>query len=566
MHIKFISTGKGSASAAKEYLLQEHDHKGEIRADVQVLRGNPEHVTQLAESLEFKHKYTSGVIAWHKDDAPTNEQIAQVLDDFERVAFAGLEPSQYTYYAVQHEDTDGAKHVHIIAPRVELSTGLSMNIAPPNHQKTYDVLVDKYNVQHDWASPKDISRQKTMTIDKMQIHADTPNVQAKRMMHEVINELVERGSIKNNSDVRTKLAEFGEITREGKDYISVKPKGFKKAVRLKGAYYEREFSVERVSKEVRAEQEARARPNQADRTREYERISEVFENVIEDRAKFNQGRYIRGTKESELTERHPSEEQRRVRRRDNEELSEREPRVNEAKSQTVDNPNSHGVSHSPSPSVRNVGSYEVPREPTPSTARTKRSDSTDREDKRQVHSQELEQRHRSRERAESIQEPRRGTLDSSVREKQLKEQYDAIRERIKSNLADTRGDVLKRAKDRNGDLRETFNGHNHSIQQADERCVSSDREAEHDTGEVSRSKSRHQYQHQRRASNGVRELVHEAKGRVGELTATVGRFVEKAIEKIKSLSPKSIQSKLKEFQLQQSKKPKEQSRDRGRSM
>jgi hypothetical protein len=102
MHIKFISTGKGSASAAKDYLLQKEDHKGIIRADIQVLRGNPEHVTQLAESLEFKHKYTSGVIAWHKDDAPTDNQIAQVLDDFERVAFAVLEPSQYAYYAVLH--------------------------------------------------------------------------------------------------------------------------------------------------------------------------------------------------------------------------------------------------------------------------------------------------------------------------------------------------------------------------------------------------------------------------------------------------------------------------------
>jgi len=80
--------------------------------------------------LDFKHRYTSGVIAWHKDDAPTDEQIAQVLDDFERVAFAGLEPNQYTYYAVLHEESNGAKHVHVIAPRVELSTGKSMNIAP----------------------------------------------------------------------------------------------------------------------------------------------------------------------------------------------------------------------------------------------------------------------------------------------------------------------------------------------------------------------------------------------------------------------------------------------------
>ncbi len=542
MHIKFINTGKGSASAAKEYLLQKNDHKCEIRADVQVIRGNPEHVTQLAESLDFKHKYTSGVIAWHKDDAPTDNQIAQVLDDFERVAFAGLEPSQYAYYAVLHEDTDGAKHVHVIAPRVELSTGLSMNIAPPNHQKTYDVLVDKYNVQHNWASPKDISRQKTMTIDKMQIHADTPNVQAKRMIHEVINELVERGSIKNNSDVRMKLAEFGEITREGKDYISIKPNGFKKAVRLKGAYYEREFSVERVSKEVRAEQEARTRPNQEDRTREYKRVSEVLEDIITDRAKFNQGRYIRDAEERQQEQQDPSREQQGLQRRDNTELSIDEPRTHEAKSQTMDNPHSHGAINSPGPSIGNMGSYEVPLQPTPSTPRAKRNDNTNQKDTKQVRSQSMEKRYRSEERAERVERPREWTLDSTVREKQVKEQYDAIRERIKSNLEDTRGAILQRAKEHSEDLRETFNGHNHSIQQTNERSIGSDRTAEQDVREVSHSKSRYQHQYQRGTSQRIGELVHEAKGRVRELATTVRRFGEKAIEKVKELTRKAERS------------------------
>lgn len=538
MHIKFIKTGKGSASAAKEYLLQENDHKGVIRADVQVLRGNPEHVTQLAESLEFKHKYTSGVIAWHKDDAPTDNQIAQVLDDFERVAFAGLEPSQYAYYAVLHEDTDGAKHVHVIAPRVELSTGLSMNIAPPNHQKTYDVLVDKYNVQHDWASPKDISRQKTMTIDKMQIHADTPNVQAKKMIHEVINELVERGSIKNNSDVRTKLAEFGEITREGKDYISIKPQGFKKAVRLKGAYYEREFSVERISKEVRAEQEARIRPNQADRSREYERISEVFEDIIADRVKFNQGRYIQPAEVREHQKQDRIREQRSVQQRDTGELSEREPRTHEDKSQAMDNTNSHGHFNSPSPSVGNVGSYEVPRKQTPSTGRTKRSDSSDKENTRQVRDKELEQRHRSRERAESIQEPRRGALDSSVREKQLKEHYDAIRERIKSNLADTRADVQRGDTERISELREEFKSSSNSIQKADERSVGSDRTAEQDVREVSRIKSEYQNQYERKANDAI--------GRIGVKTREVNEARQGFVRAVKQCLKKAI-GKVKEI-------------------
>jgi hypothetical protein len=32
-------------------------------------------------------EYTSGVIAWSKEDAPTDEQIKEVLNDFEQHAF-----------------------------------------------------------------------------------------------------------------------------------------------------------------------------------------------------------------------------------------------------------------------------------------------------------------------------------------------------------------------------------------------------------------------------------------------------------------------------------------------
>lgn len=286
MHIKFLDTGTGSARAAMNYLLRDHDHKGEIRADVQVLRGNPELVTHLAETLEFKHIYRSAVIAWHKDDNPSNEQIDQVLDDFEKVAYAGLEPNQYAYYAVLHKDNNGAKHIHIIAPRVELSTGKSMNIAPPGWEKTYSILVDKYNTLYNWASPRDIIRRRTLSIGKMELYSKLPNTEAKKMIHKEINKRVLSGDIKNRADVKAYLSKLGEITREGKDYISVKPKGFKKAIRFKGAYYEREFSIERISKEVRREQRS-----EYNREREYKRICEELQSTIKKRERYNRERF-----------------------------------------------------------------------------------------------------------------------------------------------------------------------------------------------------------------------------------------------------------------------------------
>ena len=251
MHIKFINQGTGSAKSAEIYLLQSHDYKGKVRVDVKILRGNPSQVTRLADALSFKYRYRSAVIAWHKDDAPSDRQIEEVLDDFEKLAFSGLEGNQYSYYAVLHKDSNGANHIHLITPRVELSTGKSLNIAPPNWQKSYDLLRDMYNAKYNWASPKDISRHKGTTIDQLENYANTSLIEAKKKINNFINQSVVSGRIKNSDDIQKQLSGLGVITRRGKDYISIKLNGHKKAIRLKGIYYGQEFDIRRARQELR---------------------------------------------------------------------------------------------------------------------------------------------------------------------------------------------------------------------------------------------------------------------------------------------------------------------------
>ncbi|MBU3030847.1 hypothetical protein [Paracoccus marinaquae] len=41
-----------------------------------------------------KWRYTSGVVAFHADDDPSDDQQAAVMADFESAAFAGLERDQ----------------------------------------------------------------------------------------------------------------------------------------------------------------------------------------------------------------------------------------------------------------------------------------------------------------------------------------------------------------------------------------------------------------------------------------------------------------------------------------
>ena len=95
MMIKFLARGSGSAAVAADYLTRETDWTGQQREHIAVLRGDPHQVAAVADSLEFEHRYTSGLIAWGPEDQPSDAEIERVLDEFEKTAWAGLEEDRY---------------------------------------------------------------------------------------------------------------------------------------------------------------------------------------------------------------------------------------------------------------------------------------------------------------------------------------------------------------------------------------------------------------------------------------------------------------------------------------
>ncbi|MDE2737901.1 MAG: hypothetical protein OXH47_00070 [Paracoccaceae bacterium] len=130
MLIRFLPHGRGSGQKAANYLLGKRDHRGTSREEIRILVGNPEADARLIDNLTFRNRYSSGVIAWAPEDRPTDEQVMAVLDDFEKVAFAGLQDNQCTWSAVLHRERGGGVHVHVVVPMVELRSGKSFNVAP----------------------------------------------------------------------------------------------------------------------------------------------------------------------------------------------------------------------------------------------------------------------------------------------------------------------------------------------------------------------------------------------------------------------------------------------------
>ena len=149
MHIRFIG-GRRDAARAVAYVLGAVDSAGLPRPGIEILRGEPGDVARVADDLSFKHKYSSAVISWAPEDAPTDAHISETLDEFERVAWAGLAPERRCWTAVLHREDSGGCHLHVLAARVDLATGRSLNIAPPRWQEDFDPLRDWLNERHGW--------------------------------------------------------------------------------------------------------------------------------------------------------------------------------------------------------------------------------------------------------------------------------------------------------------------------------------------------------------------------------------------------------------------------------
>lgn len=295
MHIKFISRGKGKGSTATNYIMSDKDHNKKTRpVEPVVLRGNPVVTGALSDSLDFEHKYRSGVIAFHPNDNPSGEQIEEVLTEFEKIAFAGLEPDQYDFCAVLHKEEE-SEHIHIIVPRVELSSGKSMNIASPGWKNTYDPLRDLFNEKYKWVSPDislnpEISRitQPGETGTHKSKLAQT-RAEIKKSIEQYIIDEIDQGNVQNRDDIKLTLMSLGfEIPRAGKDYITVLDTETNTRIRFKGAIYEQHWTVERTLEETSNQEAERDGESNKGRIRELER---ELENRISERAEYNISRY-----------------------------------------------------------------------------------------------------------------------------------------------------------------------------------------------------------------------------------------------------------------------------------
>mgnify|MGYP005815696985 FL=1 len=99
MIVDFFEHGTGFSKGPIYYFLGRNRY----REYAKVLSGDVAEVAELIDSSPYTKKYTSGCLSFYEHDL-TAEQKAQIMRDFEKTLFPGLEPGQYRILWVEHQD------------------------------------------------------------------------------------------------------------------------------------------------------------------------------------------------------------------------------------------------------------------------------------------------------------------------------------------------------------------------------------------------------------------------------------------------------------------------------
>jgi len=263
MLIKFFRNGKGAGAGPVGYLVANkvlaYDENRDLIRDAEdqpmtvtreplpeVLRGNPVRTEALIDASRHQWTYRAGVISFAATDAPSEEQQGEVMDGFERLAFAGLDPTQYDMLWVRHTHEDRVE-LHFCTPRLELTSGRSLNIAPPGYQNAFDSLRDVMNQRYGWADPMELER-----TQEVRDTIETPTrAQGRDELHAWLQDQISVGLIIDRASMIDALAEAGfDLPRVGKAYLTAQDPDTGERWRLKGEIFHEDWQADTTEREV----------------------------------------------------------------------------------------------------------------------------------------------------------------------------------------------------------------------------------------------------------------------------------------------------------------------------
>mgnify|MGYP006336819415 FL=1 len=285
MVVKFFANKKGGSAKAVNYLLNHREQEGTAR----VLKGDPDLTRQIINDIKFKQKTTVGCLSFEEKNI-SEEMKYQLMQDFQNHLLPGME-NRYNILWVEHRDK-GRLELNFVIPKIDLESQKSLN---PYYHKADLPRVEKWqdlqNLKYNYSSPKDPSKARTLQTDSKEVGLSKDYEQLDKLLHN----LTEQGQI-NNREQLIELLQSNqiEVTRKGKDYLSIKLPDSKKARKFKGGIYDEQFTSIGAVREIstRTREEVKQYSSR-DTQRELERLNADLKSYTQ-------------TKEREYREKYPT--------------------------------------------------------------------------------------------------------------------------------------------------------------------------------------------------------------------------------------------------------------------
>ena len=249
MLVKFFKTKNGGSIAGINYLL---NHRVKDKTAF-VLKGSEAVTRQTVSNMTKKQKLCMGCLSFEESDIDLNIK-QKIIDEFEMLLF-GKHKERFNILWVQHVDK-GRLELNFAIPKIDLENNMTFN---PYYDKTDRALIDAWqnyiNLKFGFTDPKDPAKAHMLQGSRKEIGVIKDYIELEKILTDkfINQEFTCRDDILNalkSSDI--------DITRIGKDYISVKLPNSKKAKRFKGDMFNEEFSDFESLEQLRGKAETRA--------------------------------------------------------------------------------------------------------------------------------------------------------------------------------------------------------------------------------------------------------------------------------------------------------------------
>ncbi|MBM0597390.1 relaxase/mobilization nuclease domain-containing protein [Helicobacter pylori] len=261
MLVKFwgINQGGGDGDGSVNYLLNERVEQGTAK----VLKGDANLTKSLLLSLTQKHKACVGCLSFEESNIDESLKY-ELMESFENALLTQEMQNRYNILWVEHTDK-WRLELNFVIPKIDLGKQKAFN--PYYHKvdlKRIDTWQNVVNLKYTFTNPKDLEKQQISNYHNTKTPQGKAIFKNYKELDNYLYNAVTQGLLNSRAEIIELLqASNYEITRQGKDYISVKLPNQQKAKRLKGIIYDERFAEQRL-----IEQELREYSQNKDTSRE----------------------------------------------------------------------------------------------------------------------------------------------------------------------------------------------------------------------------------------------------------------------------------------------------------